>query len=154
MSVCVCAALPPAGVASYPAEDGQANVHPGPEPGAQVGRAGEDVSQTLVPHELPASLLNQLLHLKVSNKPSRNREKHIHNNRRHICNSWATLGEDGRSGANLLKSPAEPFKHSLHVSSLLHGYDPGVILLVYPDEEILLVVVPVAARRGERWRTC
>lgn len=38
-------------------------MHAGPQPGAEVGRAGEDVAQTLVPHELPASLLNELLHL-------------------------------------------------------------------------------------------
>lgn len=33
-------------------------MHAGPEPGAQVGGAGEDVAQALVPHELPATLLN------------------------------------------------------------------------------------------------
>lgn len=80
------------GVLNYPAEDGQANMHPGPESGAEVGRAGEDVSQTLVPHELPASLLNELLHLKVLNKRSHNREKRIFNSRCYMCNSWAKTG--------------------------------------------------------------
>lgn len=41
-----------------------------------------------------------------------------------------------------MKSPAESLKHSLHVASLLHGDDPGVILLIDPNQEILLVVVP------------
>uniref|UniRef100_A0A3B3CU41 Uncharacterized protein n=1 Tax=Oryzias melastigma TaxID=30732 RepID=A0A3B3CU41_ORYME len=44
-------------------EVGQAHVHARPEARAQVGGAGEDVAQTLVPHELPASLLDQVLHL-------------------------------------------------------------------------------------------
>lgn len=47
----------------YPGEKGQLDVHAGPEPGAQVGGAGEDVAQALVPHELPATLLDELLHL-------------------------------------------------------------------------------------------
>lgn len=42
----------------YPGEKGNLHVHAGPEPGAQVGGAGEDVAQALVPHELPATLLN------------------------------------------------------------------------------------------------
>lgn len=42
----------------------------------------------------------------------------------------------------LFESPAESFKHSLHVASLLHGDDPGVVLLIHPDQEGLLVVVP------------
>lgn len=36
---------------------------PSPEACAQVGRAGEDVTQPLIPHELPSSLLDQTLHL-------------------------------------------------------------------------------------------
>lgn len=48
---------------SYPGQKGQLDVYASPEPGAQVGRAGEDVPQALVPHELPATLLNELLHL-------------------------------------------------------------------------------------------
>lgn len=50
----------------YPGEKGQLDVHTGPEPGAQVGGAGEDVAKALVPHELPATLLNELLHLVTS----------------------------------------------------------------------------------------
>ena len=42
----------------------------------------------------------------------------------------------------LFESPAESLKHPLHVASLLHGDDPGVVLLVDPDQEVLLVVVP------------
>lgn len=43
---------------SYPAEEGQANMHASPEPSTEVRGAGENVAQTLIPHELPASLLN------------------------------------------------------------------------------------------------
>lgn len=43
-------------------------MHAGPEASAEVRGAGEDVAQTVVPHELPASLLNQLLHLRVTGK--------------------------------------------------------------------------------------
>lgn len=35
-----------------------------PESCPQVGGAGEDVTEPLVPHELPASLLDQMLHLR------------------------------------------------------------------------------------------
>lgn len=42
----------------------------------------------------------------------------------------------------LLESSAESLKHSLHVAPFLHGDDPGVVLLVHPDQEGLLVVVP------------
>lgn len=39
-------------------------MHTGPEPGAEVRGAGEDVAQTLIPHELPTSLQNEILHLR------------------------------------------------------------------------------------------
>lgn len=42
----------------------------------------------------------------------------------------------------LFESSAESLKHSLHVASLLHGDDPGVVLLIHPDQEGLLSVVP------------
>lgn len=63
----------------------------------------------------------------------------------------SNLGQDvgNTLGTNLFKAPAESFKHSLHVSSLLHGYDPGVVLLVYPDEEILLIVMPAATTTND-----
>lgn len=44
--------------------------------------------------------------------------------------------------SHLFESSAEPLKYSLHVASFLHGDDPGVVLLVDPDQEGLLVVVP------------
>lgn len=47
----------------YLAQVGQADVDPGPQARAQVGRAGQDVPQALVPHELPAPLVDQLFHL-------------------------------------------------------------------------------------------
>lgn len=43
---------------------GQLDVHPGTQAGAQVGRAGEDVAQVLVPHESVSSVLEQRLDLK------------------------------------------------------------------------------------------
>lgn len=48
----------------YLAQPGQFDVDPGPESCAQVGGAGEDVTELLAPHELPASLLDQTLHLR------------------------------------------------------------------------------------------
>lgn len=42
----------------------------------------------------------------------------------------------------LFESSAESLKHSLHVASLLHGDDSGVVLLIHPDQEGLLIVVP------------
>lgn len=49
----------------------------------------------------------------------------------------------------LFKTSAEPFKHSLHVSSFLHGNDPSVILFIDPDQEVLLVVMPKTVRKAE-----
>lgn len=67
LCVCVFFFLTPC-VLYYPAENGQADMHTSPEPSAKVGGAGEDVAQSFIPHELPASLLNQMLHLKDTNK--------------------------------------------------------------------------------------
>ena len=47
----------------YLAEFWQAYVHARPEASAQVGGTCEDVAQTLIPHEFPASLMDQMLHL-------------------------------------------------------------------------------------------
>lgn len=52
--MCVCVQC----VLKYPVEVRQANMHTSPEPSAEVRGAGEDVAQALIPHELPASLLN------------------------------------------------------------------------------------------------
>lgn len=46
----------------------------------------------------------------------------------------------------LLETSAEPLKHSLHVASFLHGDDPGVVFLIHPDQEGLLIVVPEQTR--------
>ena len=42
----------------------------------------------------------------------------------------------------LFEPSAEPLEHPLHVAALLHGDDSGVVLLVHPDQEGLLIVVP------------
>ncbi len=42
----------------------------------------------------------------------------------------------------LLQANAEASEDLLHVASLLHGDDTQVILLIHPDEEGLVVVVP------------
>lgn len=47
---------------------------------------------------------------------------------------------------NLVKAAAEAIKHRSHVSSLLHRNNARVILLVYPNKEILVVVMPDSAR--------
>lgn len=45
------------------AQVGQLDVHPGPQPRAQVGRAGEDVAQVRVPHELVVLRLEERFNL-------------------------------------------------------------------------------------------
>lgn len=47
----------------YLAEVGQLDVNASTQASAQVRRTGEDVAQALVPHELPALLHDQPLHL-------------------------------------------------------------------------------------------
>merc|ERR1711931_538413 len=49
---------------------------------------------------------------------------------------------------NLQQAGAEASEHLLHVASLLHGDDTEMILLIHPDEEGLLVVVPDASAVG------
>merc|ERR1711931_511874 len=49
---------------------------------------------------------------------------------------------------NLQQAGAEASEHLLHVASLLHGDDTETILLIHPDEEGLLVVVPDASAVG------
>ena len=43
----------------------------------------------------------------------------------------------------LFEAFAEPFEHSLHVATLLHGDDAGVVLLINPYQEVFIVVVPL-----------
>lgn len=43
---------------------------------------------------------------------------------------------------NLYQASAEALKHSLYVASFLHGDDTGVILLIDPHKEGLLMIVP------------
>lgn len=47
------------------AQVGQLDVHPGPQPCAQVGRAGEDVAQVRVPHELVVLRLEERFNLEM-----------------------------------------------------------------------------------------
>ena len=47
---------------------------------------------------------------------------------------------------HLFQACAEAVKHSLHVASLLHRDDSGVILFIDPDQEGLRVVMPGVAR--------
>jgi len=42
-----------------------------------------------------------------------------------------------------LKTNAEALEHFLHVATLLHGNDTQVILLIHPDQEGLVLIVPV-----------
>lgn len=55
---------------------------------------------------------------------------------------FLTLPHLKQTQSYLLEASAEPVKDSLHVASPLHGDDPGVILLIDPDQECLLIVVP------------
>lgn len=47
------------------AQVGQLDVHAGPQPGAQVGWAREDVAQVRVPHELVVLRLEEIFDLEV-----------------------------------------------------------------------------------------
>lgn len=42
----------------------------------------------------------------------------------------------------LLQANTEALEDLLHVASLLHGNDTQVVLLIHPDQEGLVVVVP------------
>lgn len=53
-----------------------------------------------------------------------------------------------RAGTHLLQPHAEAAEHLLHVAPLLHGDDSEVILLVYPHQEALVVVVPKVGCSG------
>ena len=46
------------------------------------------------------------------------------------------------SGTHLSDTAAEPLEHGAHVATLLHWDHPHVVLLVNPNQEVLLVVVP------------
>ena len=48
---------------------------------------------------------------------------------------------------HILQACAEAAENSTHVTALLHGDDTGVVLLVHPDKEVLLVVVPANRER-------
>lgn len=47
----------------YLAEVGDLYMHPSTQPSAQVRGAGQYIPQVLVPHELPASLMDKLFNL-------------------------------------------------------------------------------------------
>lgn len=115
------------------AEVGQLDVHAGPQPGAQVGRTGEHVAQVLVPHELVAALLEQVLDLREG-------EEGEYGGGRAKGSGWAEphLGQTG----------AEASENLPHVASLLHADDPQVVLLVDPHQEGLVVVVPAGETRA------
>jgi len=48
---------------------------------------------------------------------------------------------------DLLKTTAEPGKGSLEVSTVLHGNDAALILLIDPDQKRLLLVVPITRNK-------
>lgn len=113
------------------ADVGQLDVHAGAQPGAQVGRTGEHVAQVLVPHELVAALLEQVLDLQGEAEDEEEEEG---------AGGWGT--GSGWAGPHLGQSGAEASEHLPHVAPLLHADDPQVVLLVDPHQEGLVVVVP------------
>lgn len=55
----------------------------------------------------------------------------------------------------LFEASAEPLKHSLHVATLLHRDDAGVVLLINPYQEVLFIVVPLEFKNKDpRSQTC
>merc|ERR1719342_632512 len=83
---------------------GELDVDTGAEASSQVGWAGQDVAEMLVPHVRVAALLHQ--------------------------------------GLDLGQALAETLEDSLDVTTLLHGDDAEMVLLVDPDQEGLGIVVP------------
>ena len=58
---------------------------------------------------------------------------------------WVIFPQDDYSAINLThlrNTAAEPLEHGPHVTALLHGDHPNVVLLVNPNQEVLLVIVP------------
>lgn len=53
-----------------------------------------------------------------------------------------------RTGAHLGESGAEAGEHLSHVASFLHADDPQMILLIHPNQEGLVVIVPADKRKG------
>merc|ERR1719167_1959231 len=86
------------------------DVDAGTKTSSQVGWAGQDVAEMLVPHVRVAALLHQ--------------------------------------GLDLGKTLAEASEDTLDITTLLHGDNAEMILLVDPDEEGLGVVVPDTAAVG------
>jgi len=86
------------------------DVDAGTETSSQVGWAGQDVAEMLVPHVRVAALLHQ--------------------------------------GLDLGKTLAEASEDTLDITTLLHGDNAEMILLVDPDQEGLGVVVPDATTVG------
>merc|ERR1719295_141754 len=89
---------------------GELDVDTGTETSSQVGWAGQDVAEMLVPHVRVAALLHQ--------------------------------------GLDLGQALAETLEDSLDVTTLLHGDDAEMVLLVDPDQEGLGIVVPDATSIG------
>jgi len=91
-------------------QGGKLDVDTGAEASSQVGWAGQDVAEMLVPHVRVAALLHQ--------------------------------------GLDLGQALAETLEDSLDITTLLHGDDAEMVLLVDPDQEGLGVVMPDTATVG------
>merc|ERR1712126_674023 len=91
-------------------QGGKLDADTGAEASSQVGWAGQDVSEMLVPHVRVAALLHQ--------------------------------------GLDLGQALAETLEDSLDITTLLHGDDAEMVLLVDPDQEGLGVVMPDTATVG------
>lgn len=74
-----------------------------------------------------------------------------------ICLSTG-LAQQGLVDTHLLQAPTETLEDTLHVATLLHGDDACVVLLIDPDQEGLLIVVPrdraVLGCAGGQQRPC
>ena len=44
---------------------------------------------------------------------------------------------------DFLEALTEPLEHTLDIASFFHGNDTGVVFLIHPHQEVLLVIVPV-----------
>ena len=116
------------------AQLGQLDVDTTTQAGTQVGGAGQDVAEMLVPHEAVIVLLENLLNLADKKKGESGGTSRDNPNSFHSLMS--------RFNMYLQQTSAETLEDLPHVSALLHGDDTQVILLVHPDQEGLVVVVP------------
>lgn len=112
------------------AQLGQLDMDSTTQASTQIGGAGQDVAEMLVPHKAMVVFLEDLLNLFSHGKIGQNV---FFTYRNTYFNPLITY---------LLQANAETLEDLPHVATFLHRDDSQVILLIHPDEESLVVIVP------------